>query len=84
MNEAKVLATKYVKFTDDDSGELIEGRQIWVMMETPDPDWSGWEVFKIWAAVGTDMFALSGTLRTDDIVRLSLSRKGKVCGMSLA
>lgn len=84
MNEAKVLAVKYVKFTNDGTGELIEGRQVWMMMETPDPAWNGWEVFKVWAAAGTDMFALAGSLRCDDVVRLSLTRTGKVCGMCLA
>lgn len=84
MYESKVLGVKYVKFTNEQTGELIEGRQVWLHMETPDPAWNGWEVFKVWAAAGTELFALAGSLRVDDIVRLSLSRTGKVCGMSLA
>lgn len=84
MNEAKVLAVKNVKFTNDNTGELIEGCQVWLMMETCDPAWNGWEVFKVWAAAGSDMFALAGTLRYDDVVRLILTRTGKVCAMSLA
>lgn len=84
MNEAKVLAVKNVRFTNDSTGELVVGRQIWLHMETLDPAWNGWEVFKVWAPDGSDLYGLAGTLRVDDIVRLGLTRTGKVCSMAIA
>lgn len=84
MNEAKVLGIKKIHFTNQDTGELISGSQVWLSMPTPDPAWEGNEVFKVWCAAGTDLKAVADTLDVGDDVILSTTRTGKVCGMSLA
>lgn len=85
MNEAKVLGIKNIKFTDQSTGELIAGSQVWLSMPTPDPAWSGGvEVFKVWCAAGSQLAAVADRVRPGDSVILSTTRTGKVCDMVLA
>lgn len=85
MYQAKVLGIKNVKFTNDSTGELVEGRQIWLHMETLDPAWlGGYEVFKSWAPAGSELFARCVQFRPGDTVILGMTRTGKVCSIELA
>lgn len=84
MNEAKVLGIKNIRFTNQDTGELIAGSQVWLSMPTPDPAWAGNEVFKVWCPAGSKLEATAQSLKTDDLVILSTTRTGKVCDMVIA
>lgn len=85
MNEAKVLGIKKIHFSNQDTGELISGSQVWLSMPTPDPAWAGGvEVFKVWCAAGSQLSAVADRVRPGDSVILSTTRTGKVCDMVLA
>lgn len=73
---AKVLATKRVDFENDD-GEQILGRQLWVFAPSDEPAWNGHEVLKIWVADSAKDAADCAALIHGDTVEIDFNRRGK-------
>lgn len=73
---AKVLAVKRVDFENDD-GEQIIGRQLWVCAPTEEPAWNGYEVMKIWVADSANDAADCAALIHGDTVEIDFNRRGK-------
>lgn len=75
--ECKVLGINRIDFTND-SGERINGYQIWIAGYTDAQNWSqGLEVMKSWIAVGSDREAIAQQLIPGDVVNVEFNRRGK-------
>lgn len=72
----KVLATKRVDF-ENDEGEQILGRQLWVCVPSDEPAWNGHEVLKIWVADTANDAGKCSALRHGDEVAIDFNRRGK-------
>lgn len=84
MNEVKVLGIKKINFTNEDTGEVIAGTQLWCSGETAESAWlHGEEVFKSWAKAGTDLEAEFLSLRPGDVVYVRTDRKGRITGIEV-
>lgn len=77
MEKVKVLGVKKVNFINDDTGEVIEGSQLWLGAETPDEAWNGNEVFKIWVPAGHGLKAAVDALEPYQDIQIKLDRRGK-------
>lgn len=77
MAKSKVLAVKNVKFTDESSGELIVGRQLWLLTPTRDPEWNGNAVEKLWFREDHELYGLVGSLEYGSELMIEYNRKGK-------
>ena len=47
MFECKVLTVRDLDFLDDNK-RPVKGQQLWVLAESAEPQWNGYEVAKIW------------------------------------
>ena len=84
MNEVKVLGIKKIKFTDEDTGEVVAGTQLWCSCETADAAWlHGEEVFKSWAKAGSDLEADFLSLRPGDVTYVRTDRRGRITGIEV-
>lgn len=73
----KVLGVKRLDFTTD-SGDRINGCQLWVLAPTSDSAWlGGMEVFKLWSEFGSALFDQVCALRTGDEISGECDRKGR-------
>lgn len=74
----KVLGVKRLDFVAPDTGERIDGCNLWVAAPTADAGWiGGIEVFKVWAANGTPLFTQYMNLRSGDEITGDCDRKGR-------
>lgn len=85
MAKSKVLSVKHVSFVDDKSGELIVGRQLWLLTPTKDPEWNGNAVEKLWFPEKHELYDTVGGLTYGTELLIEYNRKGKpeeliVCG----
>lgn len=78
MANSKVLAVKDVKFTDDKTGELVVGRQLWTCTPSKDPDWNGYIVEKNWFREDHELYDWVRTLEHDQLVMLEYNGRGKL------
>lgn len=84
MNEVKVLGIHKVSFKSQETGEIVNGTQLWCSCETADPAWlHGEEVFKSWAEMGSNLEAEFLSLSPGDVVYVRTNRKGKVIGVEV-
>lgn len=78
MNEKfEVLTVRDISFKDDKSGRQIEGMQLWLIGESQDKSWNGWEVLKLWIDANSPMAVDVHQLRRCDHVQVSFGRNGK-------
>lgn len=78
MNEKfEVLTVRDIRFKDEKSGREISGMQLWLLGETTDPAWHGYEVLKIWVPSDSSMAVDVNQLRRCDHVQVAFGRSGK-------
>ena len=77
MAKSKVLSVKHVSFVDDKSGELIVGRQLWLLTPTKDPEWNGYAAEKLWFPEKHEMYDMVGGLTYGTELLIDYNRKGK-------
>ena len=78
MNEKfEVLTVRDIRFKDEKSGRQIEGMQLWVIGQSTDPSWNGWEVFKLWIDSNSNLAVDVHQLRRGDQVQIAFGRNGK-------
>lgn len=78
MNDKyEVLTVRDISFNDEKSGRKVEGMQLWLLGQSSDPSWNGFEVFKIWINSGSNLAADVHQLRRGDHVQVSFGRNGK-------
>lgn len=73
----EVLTVRDVCFKDSNSDRQIKGSQVWLLGESQDPSWNGYEVFKIWVDASSGMIADVVQLRRGDHVQVCFGRNGK-------
>lgn len=76
MYTYKVLTVRDLDFLDDNK-RPVKGQQLWVLGESADPAWNGWEVVKIWIPDGHPMETIVCQLRLDDMIEVQFDRRGK-------
>lgn len=72
----EVLTVRDISF-EDDSGRQVEGMQLWLIGETQDKAWNGWEVLKVWIDSKSKLVSDVQQLRRGDHVQVSFNRRGK-------
>lgn len=72
----KVLTVRDLDFLDDHK-RPVKGQQLWVLGESSDPQWNGWEVVKIWIPDGHSMETVVSQLRVNDMISVQFDRRGK-------
>lgn len=77
MEKVKVLGVKKVNFTNDETGEVVTGSQLWLGMETPDENWNGNEVFKVWFPEGHALKPSVDALQPYQDIEVRFDRRGK-------
>lgn len=83
MNEMKVLTVRDVSFKDD-AGKLVSGQQLWLIGETTENGWNGWEVMKAWIPDGSPLENVVSELCHDDVVMVEFNRRGKIQSIAKA
>ena len=81
-NKFKVLTVRDVKFKDDKDRQ-IEGMQLWLLGQTNEPGWNGYEVLKIWVDVSSPLALDVHQLRHGDQVQIDFNRRGKAAMITL-
>lgn len=73
----EVLTVRDIHFKDKNSDREISGMQLWLLGETSDPAWNGFEVLKIWIPSDSPLAVDVHQLRRCDHVQVSFGRNGK-------
>ena len=76
MYKYKVLTVRDLDFLDDNK-RPVKGQQVWVLGESADPQWNGWEVVKIWIPDGHSMETVVSQLQLNDMIEVQFDRRGK-------
>lgn len=76
MYKYKVLTVRDLDFMDDNK-RPVKGQQLWVLGESADPQWNGWEVVKIWIPDGHSMETVVSQLQLNDMIEVQFDRRGK-------
>lgn len=76
MYKYKVLTVRDLDFLDDNK-RPVKGQQLWVLGESADPQWNGWEVVKIWIPDGHSMETVVSQLQLNDMIEVQFDRRGK-------
>lgn len=79
----EVLTVRDISFEDKKENRKIEGMQVWLLCESSDPSWNGWEVLKIWVDAKSSMAADAHQLRRGDHVQVSFGRNGRARTITL-
>ena len=82
MYRFRVLTVRDLDFTDDHD-KRIKGMQIWVIGETTDIAWNGYEIVKIWIPDGHQLASVASILKHDDEIEVSYDRRGKPTDIQL-
>lgn len=78
MNEKfEVLTIRDIQFTDQKTNREISGMQLWVIGQSQDKSWNGWEVLKIWIDFSSSMVSDVQQLRRGDNIQVAFGRNGK-------
>lgn len=72
----EVLTIRDISFTDQ-SGRQVEGMQLWLIGESQDKSWNGYEVLKVWIDAKSPMVSDVQQLRRGDFVQVNFNRRGK-------
>lgn len=76
MFECKVLTVRDLDFVDDNK-RPVKGQQLWVLAESAEPQWNGYEVAKIWFPDGHALETTVSQLRLNDKIQVQFDRRGK-------
>ena len=77
MNEEfRVLTVRDLDFLDD-SKKQVKGMQLWLIRETDDKSWNGYEVLKVWIPDGHRCEADVTALTHGDMIQITWDRRGK-------
>lgn len=77
MNEKfEVLTVRDLDFKDD-RGKDVVGMQLWLIRETDDKAWNGYEVLKVWIPDGHRCESAVAELMRGDMIQISWDRRGK-------
>ena len=76
MYKYNVLTVRDLDFLDDNK-RPVKGQQLWVLIESSDPQWNGWEVVKIWIPDGHSMETVVSQLQLNDMIEVQFDRRGK-------
>lgn len=83
MNEEfRVLTVRDLDFLDD-SKKPVKGMQLWLIRETDEKPWNGWEVLKVWIPDGSKCESVVVALTHDDFIRITWDRRGKPVNIEL-
>lgn len=72
----EVLTVRDISFQDD-KGRQVEGMQLWLIGESSDKSWNGWEVLKIWVDAKSSLVSDVRQLRRGESVQVTFDRRGK-------
>lgn len=78
----EVLTVRDIKFKDDKDRQ-VEGMQLWLVGQTSESGWNGWEVLKVWIDVNSPLAADVHQLRRGDHVQIDFNRRGKAAMITL-
>lgn len=77
MNEKfEVLTVRDLDFKDD-RGKDVKGMQLWLIRETDEKAWNGYEVLKVWIPDGHRSEVDVAALKRCDVILISWDRRGK-------
>lgn len=77
MNEKfEVLTVRDLDFKDD-RGKDVVGMQLWLIRETDEKGWNGYEVLKVWISDGHRCESAVAELKRGDLIVISWDRRGK-------
>lgn len=76
MYQFKVLTVRDLDFMDNNN-RPVKGQQLWVLGESAEPAWNGWEVAKIWIPDGSPLEVIVSQLRLNDVISVQFDRRGK-------
>ena len=77
MNENfEVLTVRDLDFKDD-RGKEVKGMQLWLIRETDEKSWNGFEILKVWIPDGHRCESDVAALKRGDIIQITWDRRGK-------
>lgn len=77
MNEEfEVLTVRDLDF-EDQNHKQVKGMQLWLIRESDEKAWNGWEVLKVWFVDGHRLETDVAALKRGDVVQITWDRRGK-------
>lgn len=77
MNEVfEVLTVRDLDFKDDRGKEVV-GMQLWLIRETDEKSWNGYEILKVWIPDGHRCESAVAELKRGDMIQIAWDRRGK-------
>lgn len=77
MNEEfKVLTVRDLDFQDQQKKQ-VKGMQLWLIRETDEKSWNGWEILKVWIPDGSRCEVDVAELVHGDMIQITWDRRGK-------
>lgn len=77
MNEVfEVLTVRDLDFQDQNKKQ-VKGMQLWLIRETDDKAWNGWEVLKVWIPDGHRCESDVAMVKRGDVIQITWDRRGK-------
>lgn len=77
MNEQfEVLTVRDLDFKDE-RGKDVVGMQLWLIRETDEMSWNGFEVLKVWIPDGHRCESAVAELKRGDRIEITWDRRGK-------
>lgn len=77
MNEKfEVLTVHDIDFMDPNN-RPVQGMQLWLIHESAEPAWNGYEVMKTWIPDGHLCETIVSQLRRGDLIEIQWDRRGK-------
>ena len=80
--EFEALTVRDLDFKDQ-SGKPVQGMQLWVVSESQEPGWNGYEVAKLWFPSGHRCESDVASLKHGDHVEVTFDRRGKPSAVKL-
>lgn len=72
----EVLTIRNLDFIDKDK-KPVKGMQLWLLGETAEPSWNGYEVVKLWIRKGHFLESSVNALVRGDRITVDFDRKGR-------
>lgn len=76
MYNFEVLTVRDLDFKDD-NGKPVCGMQLWLIGESSEPAWNGYEVCKLWIPDGHKLESDVCQLKRGDQISVKFDRRGK-------
>lgn len=81
-NVFEVLTIRNLDFIDKDK-KPVKGMQLWLLGETAEPSWNGYEVVKLWIREGHFLESSVNALVRGDRITVDFDRKGRPARIEL-